>query len=157
MRKRNAVSKSVRERICKLPWRHQDTRFNVVRLGHQVPPYIHGHLSNTNKCDAESLRLITVLPRLQGSRQAKAKWRQVTKTRSPPPSISKRHHGTVFTIGASHQEGSPSPHKVSLPLHTKSECHTTSTRLLAAARLLSRELSQELIPITSTKHSHKCA
>ena len=37
MRKRNAVSKAVRERICKLPWRHQDTRFNVVRLGHQSP------------------------------------------------------------------------------------------------------------------------
>ena len=30
-------------------------------------------------------------------------------------------------------------------------------KLLAAARLLSRELSQELIPITSTKHNHKCA
>src|SRR6185436_14464210 len=56
-------------------------------------------------------------------------------------------NGTVFTIGASHQEGSPSPHKVSLPLHTKLEGHTTSTRLLAAARLSSRELSQELIPI----------
>src|SRR6185503_5799254 len=35
---------------------------------------------------------------------------------------------TVFTIGASHQEGSPSPHKVSLPLHTKSEGHTTNTQ-----------------------------
>src|SRR6185295_266083 len=56
-------------------------------------------------------------------------------------------NGTVFTIEVSHQEGSPSPHKVSLPLHTKSEGHTTSTRLLAAARLCSRELSQELIPI----------
>src|SRR6185437_15566887 len=60
-------------------------------------------------------------------------------------------NGTVFTIGASHQEGSSSPHKVSLPLHTKSEGHTMSTRLLAAARLCSRELSQELIPI----HVHK--
>ena len=73
MRKRNMVSKEVRERIYKLPGRHQDTRFNVVRLGYQVPPYVHGHLSNKNKCDAESLRSITVLPRLQGSRQAKAK------------------------------------------------------------------------------------
>src|SRR6185312_13643857 len=45
------------------------------------------------------------------------------------------------------------PHKVSLPLHTKTEGHTTDHKLLATARLLSRELSQELIPITSTKHS----
>ena len=49
----------------------EDTRFNVVRLGHQVPPYVHGHLSNKNKCDAESLHLITVLrspPRLPASK-----------------------------------------------------------------------------------------
>ena len=57
------------------------------------------------------------------------------------------------------RRGSPlPPHKVSLPLHTKTEGHTTDHKgLLAAARLLSRELSQELIPITSTKYSHKCA
>ena len=91
MRKRNTVSKEVRERICKLPWRHQDTRFNMVRLEHQVPPYVHGHLSNKNKCDAESLRLITSCVRHQGFWQAKAKWYQVTKTRSPPPSLSKHH------------------------------------------------------------------
>src|SRR6185312_11395851 len=59
-------------------------------------------------------------------------------------------NGTVFTIGASHQEGSPSPHKVSLPLHTKSEGHTTSTRLLAAARLCSRLISQDQV-LPSTK------
>src|SRR6185312_7033845 len=43
----------------------------MVRLGHQVPPYVHGHLSNKNKCDAEPLRLITVLrspPRLSASK-----------------------------------------------------------------------------------------
>src|SRR6185312_12341172 len=37
-------------------------------------------------------------------------------------------NGTVFTIGVFHQEGSPSPHKVSLLLHTKSEGHMTSTQ-----------------------------
>src|SRR6185312_1452247 len=48
---------------------------------------------------------------------------------------------------------------------TKCRCRSTPRRrvtrrvhkMLAAARLLSSELSQELIPITSTKHSHKCA
>ena len=39
--------------------------------------------------------------------------------------------------------------------HQVGGSHDRSQGLLATARLLSRELSQELIPITSTKHSHK--
>ena len=133
----------------------------VVRSGHQVPPYVHGHLSNKNKCDAKSLRLITVL-----RFATKASGKQRLSGAKSPIQVHRHRlsqsvtNGTVFTIGASHQEGSPSPHKVSLPLHTNSEGHMTSTRLLATARLCSRELSQELIPIQvhkalSLKASHK--
>ena len=130
MRKRNTVSKEVRERICKLPSRHG----HVTWFGTNA--YVHGtpRLFRSPSC--------TTPPRQ--CRQAKA---SAHKT----PSLVHRHrlsqsitNGTICTIGASHQEGSPSPHKVSLPLHTKSEGHTTSTRLLAAARLLSSLLSQEL-------------
>ena len=43
-------------------------------------------------------------------------------------------NGTVFTIGASHQEGCPSTHKVSLPLHTKSEVHTMSRTIACRSK-----------------------
>ena len=123
----------------------------MVRLGHQVPPYVHGHLSNKNKCDDKSLRLITVL---RFATKASGKQR-LSDAKSPRQGHRHRlsrsvTNGTVFTIGASHQEGSPSPHKVSLPLHTKLEGHTTSTRLLAAARLCSRLISQDQV-LPSTK------
>ena len=70
----------------------------------------------------------------QGFRQPKAKWRQVTKTRPPPPSLSKRHQRHHLHYWASHQEGSPSPHKVSLPLHTKSEGHTMNTMIACRSK-----------------------
>src|SRR6185437_16246568 len=58
-------------------------------------------------------------------------------------------NGTVFTIGASHQEGSPSPHKVSLPLHTKSEGHTTNTMIACRSKTL---LKVDLARSSPPKH-----
>src|SRR6185312_10079259 len=90
-------------------------------------------------------------------RQAKA---SVHKT----PSLVHRHHlsrspGRNPLRSFSTKEGassSPAQSVVATP-HQDGGSHDRSQGLLAAARLLLRELSQELIPITSTKHSHKCA
>ena len=143
MRKR----KEVRERICKLPWRHQDTRFNVVRLGHQVPPYVHGHLSNKTSVMPSLFAWSPSCVRHQGFRQAKAKWRQVTKTRPPPPSLSKHHqrHRLHYWSFSPRGVSFPAQSVVASP-HQVGGSHDEYKCLLAAARLLSRELSQELIP-----------
>ena len=89
---------------------------------------------------------------------SKGKCPQDTKSRAPPPSFSvTRPKSTTELL---HQGGgvssSPAQSVVASP-HQVGGSHDESQGLLAAARLLSREFSQELIPITSTKHSHKCA
>ena len=116
---------------CKLPSRHG----HVTWFG--LNAYVHGtpRLFRSPSC--------TRPPRRTG------KQRQVpTKHRVSCTTTVSLGHPAVIHYGASPPRRGPPlpPHKVSLPLHTKTEGHTMDHKLLAAARLLSRELSQELIP-----------
>ena len=125
--------------------REETRRFNVVWLGHQVLPYIHGGLATKAKLKAPSLFRSPSYARHQGSRQVKAKRHQVTKTRPPPPSLSVTPVRFSSSSELLHQEGVSGPRTSAVPLHTKSEGPPAITKMLAAARLsIQRLLSQEL-------------
>ena len=113
---------------CKLPSRHD----HVMWFGTNA--YVHGTpmLFRSPSC--------TTPPRRR---------RQAKESTHKTPSLVHRHRlswspGPNPLRSFSTKEGSPlPPHKVSLPLHTKSEGHTMDHKMLAAARLsLKRVLSR---------------
>ena len=143
MRKRNTVSKEVSARGMQTP---ELTRScNVVRHKRLRPR------------DTEALPITVLHYATKPMPASKGMCPQDTESRAPPPSLSVTQ--SKSTTELLHQGGvssSPAQSVVATP-HQVGGSHDGSQGLLAAARLLSRELSQELIPITSTKHSHKCA
>ena len=125
---------------CKLPSRHG----HVTWFGTNA--YVHGtpRLFRSPSCTTPPRRCRQVPTRHRVSCTA---------------TVSLGHPAEIHYGASPPRRGSPlPPHKVSVATpHQVGGSHDGSQGLLAAARLLSRELSQELVPITSTKHSHKCA
>ena len=105
---------------CKLPSRHGHvTWFGINAYVHGTPRLFRSRLALRHQGDAGKQRQVPLRHRV-----------------SCTATVSLGHPAEIHYGASPPRRGSPlPPHKVSLPLHTKSEGHTTDHKMLAAARL----------------------